>query len=233
MRSWWQRVAVAGLLAWSVAMPRPAGAGDIALDAIGLAARVPVKSVRELRFRGVVPQKYDFSCGSAALATLLTYHYGRPVAEDEVFREMLTQGDEPTIRAKGFSLLDMKRLLERRGLTANGYREGLDRLRTVGIPAIVLINTRGYQHFVVITGVTADAVAVADPALGAQVHPRADFERRWNGLLFVVESEMAVARASFNQPSAWRARPRAPLGRALPIEGLALIPWALPKPNDF
>ena len=34
---------------------------------------VPSQSFAELRFRDVVRQKYDFSCGSAAVATLLTY----------------------------------------------------------------------------------------------------------------------------------------------------------------
>src|SRR5690606_40798166 len=54
----------------------------------------------------------DFSCGSAATATLLTYQYGHPVTELEVFRQMYAQGDQARIRKEGFSLLDMRRYLQ-------------------------------------------------------------------------------------------------------------------------
>ena len=67
---------------------------------IGWAADIPVRlphsgayslrvtSLKEARFKTTIPQQYDFSCGSAALATLLTHHYARPVGEQEVLREM-------------------------------------------------------------------------------------------------------------------------------------------------
>ncbi|RYF14189.1 MAG: peptidase C39, partial [Oxalobacteraceae bacterium] len=38
----------------------------------------PVTSLIGRRFETVVRQQYDFSCGSAALATLLRYHYDDP-----------------------------------------------------------------------------------------------------------------------------------------------------------
>ena len=53
----------------------PARAGDVLLPGAGTLFQVPVKSMNEIRFQSVVPQRYDFSCGSAAVATLLTYHY--------------------------------------------------------------------------------------------------------------------------------------------------------------
>src|SRR3954454_18291549 len=67
-----------------------------------------VTSLKELRFkrafRATVHQQYDFSCGSAALATLLTYHYGRPVTEQQVFQVMYQNGNQARIREVGFSM---------------------------------------------------------------------------------------------------------------------------------
>ena len=52
---------------------------------------LPVTSLKEARFRTTVRQQYDFSCGSAALATLLSHHYDFQVTEQEIFRDMTTR----------------------------------------------------------------------------------------------------------------------------------------------
>src|SRR3546814_13412897 len=62
----------------------------------------------DIPFRSVIRQRYDFSCGSAALATLLTYHYGAPTSEAMPFRAMWEKGDREAIRKVGFSMLDMR-----------------------------------------------------------------------------------------------------------------------------
>src|SRR3546814_1255924 len=73
---------------------------------------IHVTSLKEARFKTTVPQQRDFSCGSAAVATLLTYQYGQPVTEAEVFRYMYDHGDQARIRKEGFSLLDIRGYLQ-------------------------------------------------------------------------------------------------------------------------
>ena len=134
----------------------PAGAGSLFLNGVGLgggAATMNVESFQEKKYRATVAQQYDFSCGSAALATLLTYNYKTPVNEQEVFKSMFENGDKKVIAESGFSLLDIKSYLARRGLEANGYRAPLAKLAEVRLPAIVLVNVRGYSHFVVLEGI--------------------------------------------------------------------------------
>lgn len=211
----------------------PARAGGVSITGAGGSFNVPVVSVREARFRNVVRQRYDFSCGSAALATLLTYHYQRPTSEIAVFRDMFERGDQDKIRKEGFSLLDMKGYLDRAGIRSNGYRVGLDKLTENGIPAIVLINTKGYLHFVVVKGVGADEVLVADSAFGNKIIPLPEFEKIWNGILFVVLDEPDVAREYFNAEEAWQVRIKAPMGSALMREGLANFALTLPGFNEF
>ena len=185
---------------------------------------VPVRSVEEQRFAGIVRQRYDFSCGSAALATLLRYHYDFDVAEDVVFRGMWAHGDTAQIRHLGFSLLDMKRWLASRGIAADGYKVSLDQVAETGVPGIALIAVKNYRHFVVVKGVRGDEVLLGDPSAGIAVMPRAQFQAAWNGIYFVLPSDRKLARTRFNSPGQWVAYTRAPVGRPLadPVSQQAL-----------
>ena len=50
----------------------------------GLRIDQPAKSMKDLRDQNVVKQRFDFSCGAAALATLLHYGFGNSVTEAQV-----------------------------------------------------------------------------------------------------------------------------------------------------
>ena len=178
----------------------------------GFAARVI--SVKEARFTTTVRQQYDFSCGSAAVATLLTHHYGIPITEREVFEKMFAQGDQAKIRKEGFSMLDMKRYLESRGFRADGFEQPLERLEQEKLPAIVLLSERGYRHFVVVKGIGRGRVLVGDPAMGTRALSFDRFSRLWvNQLLFVIHNRRELAQ--FNRAGDWHVAPGAPLFEAI------------------
>ncbi len=168
--------------------------------------------MQETRSAGTIRQKYDFSCGSAALATLLRYHYDYDVSEEMAFRGMWARGDRDQIRMVGFSLLDMKRWLASRGLAADGYQVGLDQIAETGVPGIALIAVRNYRHFVVVKGVRGDEVLLGDPSLGLAVMPRAEFQAAWNGIYFVLTEDQDRARQSFGTRRQWAGFVRAPVG---------------------
>lgn len=173
---------------------------------------VPVASVAERRFTGVIRQRYDFSCGSAALATLLRHHYDFDVREESAFRGMWANGDREQIRRLGFSLLDMKRWLSSRAITADGYRVSTTKIAETGIPGIALISIKNYKHFVVVKGITGGQVLLGDPSAGLVVMPIKEFETAWNGIYFVLSNDLALAKSSFNRPSQWSLLARAPVG---------------------
>lgn len=127
----------------------------------------PVQSMWEIRQAEVVRQKWDLSCGAAALSTLFTYQHGDPISEAEIIRDVLRRADPIKIRARqGFSLLDLKRFAERRGYSAEGYGS-VELQDLIGFaPAIVPTQLDGYNHFVVFRGVRGDRVLFADPAYG-------------------------------------------------------------------
>jgi hypothetical protein len=168
-----------------------------------------VVSLRDMPFRTVVRQQFDFSCGSAALATLLREHLGVPLGEAEVFRAMYAQGDQEKIRRQGFSLLDMKTYLTSLGLPANGYRTTAARLADTTRPAVALVTLGGYRHFVVVKGVRAGRVLVGDPALGLKTFSVQEFDQIWDGVVLRVDRDSAA----YNRADEWAALTSGPLTR--------------------
>ena len=226
------RKTVPALLALALAVAGPAAASNLDLRAPGASYTVPVTSLKEARFKTTVRQAYDFSCGSAATATLLTYQYGHPVSEADVFRAMYAKGDTRKIRRYGFSLLDMRRYLATQGFQADGFQLPLEKLAEEGLPAIVLLNDKGYRHFVVVKGMRGDRVLLGDPARGTRSMPRAQFERVWdNRVLFVVHNRRELAQ--FNRPADWRTAPPAPLDTGIQRQGLQNIVMPKHGPGDF
>ena len=222
---------IAGLFA--IGLAGGAAAADLPMTTPAGRFNRPVVSLREARFHTVIRQHHDFSCGSAALATLLTYHYGHPVAEDDVFSAMFQAGDQDTIRRSGFSMADMQAYLSGLGYRSDGYRISLDELATAAIPAITLINTRGYSHFVVIKGVKDSDVLVGDPAAGLRVIPRGAFEAMWVGISFVIRDETDYGRQYFNRSDEWMVRRKAPFAGAIDRRGLATFSTMLPGLFEF
>lgn len=167
----------------------PTGFGTMSL-------RTEVESLRERRFRNIVPQKLDYSCGAAALATLLSFHYDVPIEESQIVIDMLKTGDVERIRREGFSLLDLKHYAEKRGFETKGFRIDPEVLERLAIPSITLINTRGYLHFVVLKGTRDGTVYLADPALGQREMAFGEFVDNWEGVVFFVAAQRASAEPS-------------------------------------
>lgn len=192
-----------------------AQAGTVMVPGFAGGIEVKVDSFQAKRFSTVMRQQYDFSCGSAALASLLTYHYDDPVSERDVFSGMFELADIEKVRREGFSMLDMKRYLEQRGYQADGFRMPLEGLRTrVRLPVIVLVSFDGYRHFVVIKGISDRAVLVGDPARGVKQYGIPEFLAHWDGAAFVIRSHLEQGRSSFLLAGDWSGIARAPLTSA-------------------
>ena len=144
----------------------------------------PVKSLLEMRQDRVTVQKWDLSCGAAALRTILKYQYDDPVSERDIAKALIGRDkyiDNPAlVRAQeGFSLLDLKTYVDARGYSGIGYGKlQLDDL-IERAPIIVPILANGYNHFVVFRGIWGNRVLVADPAWGNRTLTVDEFEDEW------------------------------------------------------
>ncbi|HJU19094.1 MAG TPA: C39 family peptidase [Stellaceae bacterium] len=144
----------------------------------------PVRSLLETRHHDVVIQKWDLSCGAAALATLLRYEFGDHVTERQIALGLMSRGvyvKNPQLVQirEGFSLFDLKRYLEAHGYKGLGFGN-LDFNDLVErAPLMVPINALGYNHFVVFRGVMGNTVLLADPAWGNRTMTIVKFKNLW------------------------------------------------------
>ncbi|WP_180078296.1 C39 family peptidase [Acinetobacter sp. YH12251] len=150
---------------------------------------VKIKPAIEDQFRGIVRQAYDYSCGSAALTTLLNGYVGTQLTEQQTMNGLLKFGEtEKIIERRSFSLLDMKRFVAAVGLDSGGYKGEFSDLVKQGQPAIVPISYAGFKHFVVFKAYKDGRVYVADPALGNISFDEVRFQEIWeNNTLFLIK----------------------------------------------
>jgi len=149
---------------------------------------VPIKSMADLKFANISRQQYDYSCGSAALVTVLNYYVGLPVKEQEAMEGMLAYGEkEKIVERRGFSLLDMKRYLASIDVKSAGFKADKADLLELKQPAVVPINYGGFKHFVVLRGARDGRAFIADPAIGNFVVSLDEFLTWWDrNTLFLV-----------------------------------------------
>jgi predicted double-glycine peptidase len=189
---------------WRLTAQRTAAAAALALLAAGTGAQAAdiqfagvlpngamftksVESMTEGRFRHLVRQQTDYSCGAAALATILRYAYRLDADEATVIEGMMMVSEPEVVRARGFSLLDIKHYVESLGMRGRGYRVDEERLRSLRVPAIVLMDVAGFRHFVVLKQVMGDTVEIGDPMLGNRSVPFDEFMAGWpSRAVFVV-----------------------------------------------
>lgn len=158
-----------------------------------------VESVNELRFKNVVKQKYDMSCGSAALATVFQYNYNDDISEEEIIDMIMKLKNINSLQNKeGFSLLDLKMAAEFFDYTAYGLKGSVESLQQLHLPMIVLLNSPRGPHFVVVRKIDDEFVQVADPALGNQTLKVSEFKSQWNNILLAIENKNKVLKNNFN-----------------------------------
>jgi predicted double-glycine peptidase len=211
MRVFFQTVAVALFLTPLYA--------QVAINQDGARATKIVRTLKDIRDDQVVRQKWDMTCGAAAVSTLLTYDFKDRTPETAVVTWLLRRTDPVKVQArKGFSLLDLKRFVQARGYRAEGFSEmSLEELAELKVPAIVPIRSKGVDHFVVIRGVFGDRVVMADPAFGNMTMKAQKFQEIWKqGIAFIVDPPDP---GMFQQNEQWRAA----LSRVIRPEGSTVV----------
>jgi len=221
------------LLATGIA---PVGAADIGFSGVlpnGAVYTTPVESMIEGRFRHLVRQQTDYSCGAASLATILKYAYHLDADEATVIEGMLNISDPELVAQRGFSLLDIKRYVESLGMRGRGYRVDEERLRSLRVPGIVLMDVNGFRHFVVLKQVIDDRVEVGDPILGNRSVPVEEFLASWpsRAVFVVIGSDFdrnTVLLEPMQRPSA-----RTLLARQAPITDAELLDFGFTHADLF
>jgi uncharacterized protein len=201
-------ILAAGLVSL-VLFPAPAR-GQNTGKATGVEGSKNIRSLKEIRDEGVVKQRWDVSCGAAALSTLLTYDFKDNTTETSIVVWLLHRVDAGRVRSRGgFSLLDLKHFSEARGYHSEAFSGmTIEDLALEKTSVIVPIRVKGVDHFVVIKGIYAGHVIVGDPGFGNMTMRVDRFQKLWkNGIVFVVHPPDDRMIGERNLPAAARLVP--------------------------
>jgi hypothetical protein len=148
-----------------------------------------VQTWQALKFKEVVKQGLDYSCGSASMATILHYYFGDAISEAALTMDMTVRLSKEELASRikdGFSLLDMRDTLVRLGYQAVGAKLTLSQAEQLKEPIVVLLRRDGINHFVVLKGTTGHQVEIADPTLGNIKLTINEFEHYWHGEVLAI-----------------------------------------------
>lgn len=152
-----------------------------------------VRNAKEIRTAGVVLQQRDFSCGAAALATVLSKFWGDKNADETTLliaiATTLSRAELEERIKNGLTLTDLKRVCDRFGYATVLGKLTVEKLAESKVPLIVGITVNDYDHFVVVRGADKQYVYLADPAVGRMRVPIDEFAQQWqkNAVLVVVK----------------------------------------------
>ena len=178
-----------------------------------------VQSLKALREKNIVMQQHDYSCGAAALATLIRYYWGDPMTESIVLVGILSTLEKDEIKDRvenGLSIADLEAAAEKLGYFAEVGSGTMKQLSEAKAPAIVRIIDGDFEHFVVYRGIIEDRVFLADPIRGHLRMPVEKFMCQWlekgtkEGIVLVV-AKQDVEELPKNAPLSLRHHPCKPV----------------------
>lgn len=161
-----------------------------------LRIRHEITPLSEIINECMVKQNFDYSCGSAALGTILNYYLGENFTEKQIIQGLLEYGDKEQIKKlRAFSLWDMQKFVDALGYKSGGYNAELSDLENPELwPCIVPLELFGYRHFVVLKGIHKGHVFVTDPWRGNSSYSVDQFVKMWyNKILFRVSPKYSRA----------------------------------------
>ncbi len=151
-----------------------------------------VKSWQELKRQNIVMQQRDYSCGAAALATVIRYYWGDNVTENlflNALDSLLTVEEARDRVENGLALSDLRRVAVKTGYLASIGKLRFDQLNESKVPLVVGIIVNDYDHFVVYRGWDGEWVYLADPTRGNIRVETRTFVNQWqqNAILAVAK----------------------------------------------
>jgi predicted double-glycine peptidase len=151
-----------------------------------------IKTWNEFKWKNIARQGYDYSCGSASLATLTQGYFDDTWLEPVILTvlvETLPKNEAADRVKNGFSLLDLKRAANTLGYNVAGVKLKPEAIFHLAGPVIVRLKKGQWEHFTVFRGIHNDRVFLADPARGNLRIPLFEFYDQWDGTILALDKE--------------------------------------------
>ena len=132
-----------------------------------------MKAIKSFPF---IQQRGMMECGTTCLAMIFKYYGYYNI------QTLLARLGE--VNTEGTSLYSLADVAGQFGFNAEAYEMGYEHLPKIKLPCIAHYSG---VHFIVIYKVSEDYVWIADPAYGKDKIRKADFLKKWNGIVLSVE----------------------------------------------
>ena len=131
-----------------------------------------VKSLKELKYKDVVAQTYEESCGASSLATLMNM-YDKNISEKDLLNDFNT--------TDMVNFLDIQNVAIKKEFRAKGYKITKEVFEQLSIPVIArVLRHKDYPHFIVVQNLKGDFVLSLDPSNGKSIITKNEFYSVWN-----------------------------------------------------
>jgi len=154
-----------------------------------LHAEFKVSSLKEIKYKDVISQSYEESCGASAMASLFNM-YGLQTQEKEIIKDLNTTDT--------VNFLDLQKIALKNDFRAKGYKITEEIFEQLSIPVIArILRKKDYPHFVVAQNFKGDFVLILDPNNGKFLVSKREFYSSWIGedsnyILVVVPNKKLV-----------------------------------------
>jgi predicted double-glycine peptidase len=188
-----------------------------------------VQSWQSLKYKNIVAQQTDYSCGAAALATLVRYYWGDQVTEADFLEAILASLTPEQLKDRienGLSMTDLRKAAVKKGYVASMGRRSLAEITELRVPVIVRIVKNEYKHFVVLRGLANNRIYLADPMRGNLRISFCEFSQQWPDRTILVVAKpgaslpeyapLLVRQPAWVQPELQAARRALALDRLMP-----------------
>lgn len=188
--------------------------------------KMHVRSWVSLRQDSIVMQETDYSCGAAAVATIVRYYWGDMVDENDFLELILESLDKQELEERvqnGLSMADLRLAAVEAGYLSTVGERTLEQLQEIKIPVVIRIETDGYEHFVVLRGIVGGEAYLADPIRGNLRVPLDQFVQQWTDGAVLVVVKPDTDPPKFTRLTVTRGDTARPESRSI-IRSLYLIP---------
>lgn len=186
---------VTGIVIGFLVVCQLAGCSTQERASTGVTGSRPFQSWQTQRFRNVVRQQYEFTCGAASLSIISKYYLGRPISEQEFAKAIKNRhggSDWQEKELMGFSLLDMKSAADSFGFKAEGVKMTIEDALSLRGPIIIHLEKASDRHFAVLRGISGDRAYVSDPIFGNVRVPLYQLQQEWRGYALAIWLEDEV-----------------------------------------
>lgn len=158
---------------------------DTYVDYGSFTQKIKVRTYNEIKYKNIIKQERDYSCGLSSLATILNMQYKTNYTE-KYFLSKFKNSSEKN-KESGYTLLDIKKIAIKEGFHPKALFLSESDIRNLIVPALVhvkldkdsLVDEYNDGHFSILYGVKNNNIFLLDPSLG-NVTMRVDsFLKKW------------------------------------------------------